>query len=283
LPKSKCYNWISREDLKLASLSVLKEFKKVAVITGAGVSAESGIPTFRGKDGLWNKYDPTELATPSAFEENPLRVWKWYLWRMRLIALSKPNPAHHAIAKLENIFPEFLLITQNVDGLHKLAGSRKLIEIHGNIFEGKCRFCFRKFPEDEFSLLFPLSKREFLKTLTEEEFKGRILEGLREKDLPRCPNCGELVGPGVVWFGESLEKEDIERSVDFCESSDCVIVAGTSGVVQPVASFPLFAKRKGAFIIEVNPEETPISPYADLTVRKPASKAFSEILEVLKC
>ena len=144
-------------------IQLLGRSQFVSVLTGAGVSAESGIPTFRGKDGLWNRYDPTELATFEAFEEDPLMVWKWYLWRMRLIAKANPNHAHTALAEMKSLFPEFLLITQNVDGLHRRAGSKRFVELHGNIFEGKCRYCGKRYSEEEFSRLFSLSDREFLK------------------------------------------------------------------------------------------------------------------------
>lgn len=260
----------------------LREVETVGVLSGAGLSAESGIPTFRGKDGLWNRFNPSELATFEAFSENPKLVWKWYLWRMHLIAKAKPNPGHYAIKEMEKLFPQFLHITQNVDGLHREAGGKKFVELHGHIFDGKCRFCGALYPEREFSSIYPLASKEFLRKITEEELKGKVFERVEKGELPVCPKCGKIVGPGVVWFGESLPEEALERAFSFAERSDVFIVVGTSGVVQPAASIPLIAKRGGAYLVEVNPEETPISPYCDLALRKPASSGLRELLEALK-
>jgi len=254
----------------------------VGVLTGAGISAESGIPTFRGKDGLWNRFDPTELATPEAFLRDPKLVWKWYLWRMHLIAKAEPNPGHRALAEMEKIFPQFLLITQNVDGLHRRAGSKRVVELHGNIFEGKCRFCGRRYGEEEFSALWPLADRNFLASITEEELKGRVFEEVERGNLPGCVNCGEIVGPGVVWFGESLPQDALELAFDFAGSSDVFFSVGTSALVQPAASIPLHAKRAGAVLVEVNPEETPLSPYCDFVFRGPAGKVLPQIVSSLE-
>jgi len=265
---------------RLAEL--LKQKPKTAVLTGAGISAESGIPTFRGKDGLWNKFEPTQLATPEAFRENPELVWKWYIWRMALIARAKPNAGHLAVAKLEKLLPNFLLITQNVDGLHRIAGSKRLVELHGNIFEGKCRFCGARYGEDEFKSLWPLADRGFLASLTEEEVKEKLFKEIERGNLPKCRLCGELVGPGVVWFGEELPQEALSRAVSFSESSELFFSVGTSAVVQPAASLPLLAKRNGAVLVEVNPEETPLSPYCDFVFRSSASFALPQIVSSLE-
>ena len=262
-------------------LELLRRADRVAVLTGAGISAESGIPTFRGKDGLWNRYRPEELATPEAFEEDPLKVWQWYLWRMRLIAKAEPNPGHVAVAHFEKLFPSFLLITQNVDGLHKRAGSENVVELHGNIFEGKCRACGKVYSIEEFESLFPLASASFLASLSEEEFRKRVLEELTEKDLPECLYCGSVVGPGVVWFGESLPEEALERAWRFSESCDVFFSVGTSALVQPAASLPMVAKRGGATLVEVNPERTPISPYCDFVFRDSASVVLPRISEAL--
>ena len=260
----------------------LRKAETVGVLSGAGLSAESGIPTFRGKDGLWNRFNPTELATFEAFSENPKLVWKWYLWRMHLIAKAKPNPGHYAITELERLFPQFLHITQNVDGLHREAGGKSFVELHGHIFDGKCRFCGTLYPEEEFSSIYPLASKEFLREITEEELKREVFERVDREELPICPKCGEVVGAGVVWFGESLPEAALERAFSFAEKSEILIVVGTSGVVQPAASIPLIAKRRGTYLIEINPEETPLTPYCDLVLRETASSGLQELLEALK-
>ena len=259
---------------------VLAEAESVAVLTGAGVSAESGIPTFRGKDGLWNKYDPIELAVPEAFEREPAKVWKWYLWRMKLVSDAQPNPGHLAIAEMENLFPSFLLITQNVDNLHRRAGSRKLVELHGNILEGRCRSCGKRYRGHELSLAFPAVNR--IKDLEMEEFKRKVVESLTEEDLPECWVCGAPVGPGVVWFGESLPEDALSEAFRACENCDVFFTVGTSAVVQPASSLPLLAKRNGAVLVEVNPEETPVSGYCDFTFRESSSEVLPRLLRALK-
>ncbi len=260
----------------------LQKVKKVGVLSGAGLSAESGIPTFRGKDGLWNRFSPAELATFEAFSRNPKLVWKWYLWRMHLIAKTRPNPGHLTITEMERLFPHFLHITQNVDGLHREAGGKKFVELHGYIFDGKCRFCGRHYPAETFQEIYPLVSKRFLENISEEELKEKIFKRVDEGELPICLNCREIVGPGVVWFGENLPEEALEKAFSFSENCDVFIVVGTSGVVQPAASIPLIAKRKGALLIEVNPDETPISPYCDLTLRESASSGLLKVLEALK-
>jgi NAD-dependent deacetylase len=263
---------------------ILKERgKRVFALTGAGLSAESGIPTFRGgKDGLWNKFNPTELATFEAFEENPLRVWKWYLWRMFLIAKAEPNAAHFSLVKLERILPDFWHITQNVDGLHRLAGQKKFIELHGNIWEGHCRYCGQRYNEHEFAILFPYADREFLRTLSEEEFKEKILEGLTEEKLPRCSVCGGIVGPGVVWFGEPLPEHALERAFEIAKTSEVCFSVGTSAVVYPAAYLPEVCKRKGGVLVEINPEETPLTPLADFSLRGSAAEVLPQIVSALE-
>jgi NAD-dependent deacetylase len=225
----------------------LKATKKLLVCTGAGVSKESGIPTFRGDDGLWRQYRAEELATPQAFARNPKLVWEWYRWRQDIIKKAKPNGAHHAIVQLEKLIPDFLLVTQNVDNLHFQAGSRKLIELHGNIFRAKCSRCDKKYSE-------PLAG-----------------------ELPEC-QCGDLIRPDVVWFGESLDVLDLDRAFGFAESCETVLVVGTSGIVQPAASIPYIAKENGAFVVEINPVATPITEIADLTIFEPSGEAMPVIL-----
>ncbi|WP_456395735.1 SIR2 family NAD-dependent protein deacylase [Desulfurobacterium sp.] len=257
---------------------LIKSAGKIVFFTGAGISAESGIPTFRGKDGLWNRYSPSELATFDAFLSDPLKVWKWYLYRMWLIANAVPNPGHVAIAEFENFLENrVVVITQNVDSLHREAGSKNLLELHGNIFEGKCRFCGAVFAEKEFASIFSYADKIFLKSLSYVDFKERILEGFNEIDLPVCPVCGEIVGPGVVWFGESLPEDVLEKAFFESESCELFFSIGTSALVQPAASLPLVAKRAGAVLVEINPEETPISNRCDFVFRESATDILPAI------
>ncbi len=221
------------------------------VLTGAGVSAESGIPTFRGVEGLWKKYRAEELATPEAFARNPELVWEWYEYRRNIIGKAGPNAAHRAIVHFEKVFTGFLLVTQNVDGLHFKAGNRKIVELHGNIFRNKC-------------------SRD-----------GRIVEISGKSDLlPRC-ECGAYLRPDVVWFGESLPSDAIEKAFDFAKKCEAMIVVGTSGVVHPAASLPSLAKTHGAWILEINIEPTPISHVADESIFGKAGEILSRIVKML--
>lgn len=229
----------------------LSKANTVVVLTGAGVSAESGIPTFRGKDGLWNNYRAEELATPQAFSRDPRLIWEWYNWRRELIASKSPNPAHYAIVKLEKRYNDFLLITQNVDGMHRLAGSRELLELHGNIWKTRCTKCHEVSDNREIPI----------------------------EILPKCRSCGGLLRPHIVWFGESLDPADMERSYEILERCDVLIVVGTSAVVQPAASFAGIAKRKlGSYLIEVNIEETPNSFMFNEVLLGKASEILTQIV-----
>jgi len=228
--------------------------KKIVVLTGAGISAESGVPTFRGEDGLWRRYRAEELATPAAFEADPKLVWEWYDWRRGIIGKAEPNPGHRAIAEMEGIFSHFTLITQNVDGLHRRAGSTKVIEIHGNLWDLRC------------------------------VAEGTVREDTRvplPEIPPRCA-CGALLRPHVVWFGESLDQGDLSRAYRLIEECDFLLVVGTSAVVQPVASFPLMAKRGGAFVLEVNMDPTPLSSLADASIQGKAGEILPPLLERIK-
>jgi NAD-dependent deacetylase len=225
------------ENRSIAVADALAAAGRVAVLTGAGVSAESGVPTFRGQDGLWRQYRAETLATPEAFEQDPKLVWEWYDWRRGLIAPVEPNPGHRVLAAWQDLFPELSLITQNVDGLHGKSGSRDVVELHGNIWKLRC---------------------------TRE---GTVSE-VRETPLPRlppvCPSCGALLRPHVVWFGESLDPAVLERAFRLSESCRIMLVVGTSSVVQPAASLPFAAARSGAQVVEINPEPTPLTPHADV-------------------
>jgi len=213
----------------------LVDASSVAVLTGAGISADSGIPTFRGKEGLWRSFRPEDLATPEAFRRDPRLVWEWYNWRREIIATKDPNAAHYALVEMEKRAASFHLITQNVDGLHAKAGSKNLIEIHGNIWKVRCTIC------------------------------GAVSENydVPIEILPWCFNCNGLLRPHIVWFGEPLDPEDIRRCMEILSRCEIMLVIGTSGVVQPAASFVAMAKRGGAYVVEVNLEETPNSYLVD--------------------
>jgi len=228
---------------------------RVAVLTGAGISAESGVPTFReAQTGLWARYDPQELATPEAFRRDPKLVWEWYAWRRSLVANARPNAGHYALAELEGLFPAFSLITQNVDGLHQQAGSRAVIELHGNIRRTKC------FEED------------------------RVVDGWEASDEipPRCPRCGGRLRPDVVWFGENLPQNALEAALQAAQSCEVFFSIGTSAVVQPAASLAALAQRRGARLVEINPERTPLSHAADDVLTGPAGVVLTELVRALK-
>jgi NAD-dependent deacetylase len=220
----------------------------VAVLTGAGVSAESGVPTFRGEGGLWRSYRAEDLATPQAFRRDPVLVWEWYDWRRGLIGACQPNAAHDTLAEMERALPDLTLITQNVDGLHRLAGSRNVLELHGNIWRMRCTRNCRPNWEDR---RVPLAEIP-----------------------PRCPDCGALARPDVVWFGESLPRRELEAAFDAAERCQMMLVVGTSAVVQPAASLPMVALDRGAYVVEVNPQATPLSELVHEAIRAPAAEAL---------
>ncbi|MCB2191635.1 MAG: NAD-dependent deacylase [Deltaproteobacteria bacterium] len=229
----------------------LAQADKVAVLTGAGISAESGVPTFRGADGLWEKYRPEDLATPQAFARDPELVWRWYHWRRGLIAECFPNPAHQALVNMEKRVASFTLITQNVDGLHRLAGSRNILEVHGNLWMVRCTAC------------------------------GTLYEQ-RELDLPprpACRECGGFLRPHVVWFGESLDSRILEAAWQAAAQCQVMLVVGTSAVVQPAAGLASVAKQAGAFVIEVNLEPTPNSREVDVSLMGKAGEIMPQLAQ----
>jgi NAD-dependent deacetylase len=237
----------------LARLNLTRD-SYVAVLTGAGISAESGVPTFRGKDGLWRNFNAHDLARPEAFAKDPKLVWEWYDWRRGIIAGKDPNPAHHAVTDIEHLFERFLLITQNVDGLHRRAGTKKLVELHGYIFGVRC--------------------------LAE----GKVTENLEvplESIPPHC-ECGSMLRPDIVWFGEALPEVALTAALDASRECDLMLVAGTSAVVQPAASMPLLAKQAGAFVVEINPDLTPISQYVDLMLQGRAGEVMPQVAAALR-
>jgi NAD-dependent deacetylase len=230
----------------------LQKAKKIVFVTGAGISQESGIPTFRGNDGLWRRYDPMKLATIDAFYQDPKLVWEWYEDRRKNILASKPNAGHVAIADLAKL-KEVWVLTQNIDGLHQRAGSGNVLELHGSIITIKCTVC---------------------------NFKDKITKSISE--IPPLCKCGNILRPDVVWFGEQLPQDVWAEAMMQASLCDVMVVAGTSLSVSPANMLPAYAKQNGALLIEVNPEETTMSDGMDLSVRSTSAKALPELLSVIK-
>ena len=235
-------------------LNVLKSARSVAVLTGAGISAESGVPTFRGKEGLWKKFRAEELATVEAFMKNPDLVWEWYMFRRKIINSVSPNPGHYALAEMEKLFDDFTLISQNVDGLHKKSGSENILELHGNILKNKCFDCGKSYEND-----------------IDPESGGH----------PNCA-CGGRIRPDVVWFGEMLPADAINGAFDAASRAELFLSVGTSAVVHPAASMPIMAKRGGAYLVEVNLEPTPLTEIADCSFQGKSGEILPQIVEKLK-
>ena len=231
----------------------LAESERVAALTGAGISAESGVPTFRGKDGLWQGFRATDLATPQAFARDPRLVWNFYNWRRELLAPLQPNPAHKALTHLEEKIPQFSLITQNIDDLHHRAGSKNLVELHGNIWMVRCTQCHLVSRNEEVPL----------------------------PELPACKECDELLRPHVVWFGEQLDPTILDKAVAAIRSCDTMLVIGTSALVQPAASLAIVAKEQGARVVEINLEPTPYSHKLDLVLGGKAGEILPRLVEGL--
>jgi NAD-dependent SIR2 family protein deacetylase len=255
---------------------------RVLVITGAGVSAESGIPTFRGKDGYWRNLDPAKLATPEAFAKNPGLVWEWYRERRQRIRNAQPNAAHEAIAKLAEHTDEFLLVTQNVDDLHMRGGlpKEKMVQIHGDIFVTRCSRC-------DFSYAGRGGSPEPPGARAVQSESGRLRSiaptSENDVDLPRCPECTALMRPGVVWFGEQLPCDELRQVENYLERGPCdfVIVAGTTATFGYIIDWALRAIASDGELVEVNPEETPLSRFATQRVREPAAIALLRIVDQL--
>lgn len=232
----------------------LRSARRVTVMTGAGVSAASGVPTFRGADGLWRSFRATELATPEAFARDPTLVWEWYQWRRGLIAACSPNPAHDVLARWSQR-PDWRIVTQNVDDLHRRAGTRDLVRLHGSIWELACwKDCGQPAWRDE---RVPIPQPELV-----------------------CPSCGGRARPAVVWFGEELDRRDV-AAASAAARCDVFVAAGTSAVVYPAAGFAAAARAAGALVVEINPEETEASTTAGLVIRAPAEEALPEIDSLL--
>lgn len=209
---------------------IIHQSHHLIALTGAGISKESNVPTFRGADGLWKTYNAMDLATPQAFRSDPRLVWEWYSWRQGLISACDPNPAHHVLARWESQGILKRIITQNVDGLHRRAGSKGVLEVHGDLWALKCTEC---------------------------SHKGRLSQPA--EGIPSCPKCGSNLRPDVVWFGEQLNPQIMSDVYEELEQADACLIIGTSALVQPAASFPLVVAQRGGSLIEVNINQTPLS------------------------
>jgi len=230
----------------------IKDIQKIVFVTGAGISQESGIPTFRGKDGLWRNYNAMELATIDAFYKNPKLVWEWYNERRGNIFAAQPNLGHKAITELKK-YAEVVILTQNIDGLHQKAGSTKVLELHGSIVKIKCSVC---------------------------NFKDEIITEFSE--IPPLCKCGNILRPDVVWFGESLPQDVWQKAIIFSSQCDLMIIAGTSLVVSPANTLPIYAKQNNAILIEINPEKTEMSSEMDLVIRNTSASALPEFVSLFK-
>lgn len=233
-------------------IEIIRTAHRAAVLTGAGISAESGVSTFReAQTGLWERYRPEELATPAAFRRDPRLVWEWYAWRREITTHAKPNPGHLALVEMERRIPQFTIITQNVDGLHRRAGSHNVLELHGNIQRIKCN--------DEGC------------TVERWEDTGHT--------PPLCPNCGGQLRPDVVWFGESLPLEELQTAWDAAETAELFFSIGTSTLVEPAASLPFVAHQHGAVIVEVNPHDTPLTRLAAYSLKGPSGLILPALIQ----
>jgi NAD-dependent protein deacetylase/lipoamidase len=252
------------EDVERAR-AIIADASRVVSLTGAGISAESGVPTFRGERGLWKSYRPEELATPEAFRRDPVTLWEWYVWRRGLIAACEPNAGHLALARLALRQPDESIITQNVDGLHSRAAAAAAdggdpapaipIEVHGAIDRDKCSGCSRRSPG-----------------VTEVDLTSR-------ETLPHCEQCGAMLRPDVVWFGEALEPDVISRAFAVAGGADVCVVVGTSALVHPAASVPMATLENGGLLIEINMESTPLSHHSAVTLRGAAGDVLPQVLD----
>lgn len=227
----------------------LREQTRVVALTGAGVSAASGVPTFRGDGGLWRAYRAIDLATPSAFARDPKLVWEFYEWRRGLVAGCQPNRAHFALAEMQDALPNFTLITQNVDGLHQAAGGRSLLSLHGELYGIKCARC----SYHTYDRTHPLPQLP-----------------------PPCPRCGAHLRPNVVWFGEALNQQTLAAAWQAAEEAEVFLVVGTSALVNPAAQLPIIAQRNGAYLIEFNLEQTPLTAQVDQAIIGSAAETLPE-------
>ncbi|HEX8455376.1 MAG TPA: NAD-dependent deacylase [Longimicrobium sp.] len=246
-------------DVMAAAADALARARRVVVSTGAGMSKESGIPTFRdAMEGLWAEFDPQELATEQGFRANPRRVWSWYAWRRRRVAEAAPHSGHLAVTELQRLLPSVTVVTQNVDGLHAVAGCEDVVELHGNIRRLRCLDAGHPVSGD----------------IAGEE------DG--ECDPPPCPACGSPLRPDVVWFGEMLPKHAVERAWDDARRCDALLLVGTSGTVWPAADLPHIARSNGAFVIEVNPEPSELTGIANVFLQGTAGTILPRLVDEVR-
>jgi NAD-dependent deacetylase len=232
----------------------LRKSIRIVALTGAGVSQESGLRTFRdAQTGLWAQYKPEELASPEAFRRDPKLIWDWYAWRREAVKGVRPNAGHYALVAIEKRVAQFTLITQNVDNLHRLAGSRNVLELHGNIQRVRCADCYT-----------------FTETWDDDT-----------ESVPRCDVCGGLLRPDVVWFGEALPRDQLESAVEAARACDVFFSIGTSGVVQPAASLAFAAHNRGATVVEVNAEPTPLTPKADYFLQGRSGEILPQLVRAV--
>ena len=255
----------------------LSRARRVAVLTGAGISAESGVPTFRDAGGLWQRFKPEELANVEAFLANPELVQGWYQHRRSLVAETEPNPGHEALARMQDMFDSFTLITQNVDNLHERAGSRDIIELHGNIMRSYCLECGQ---DDESQGLRGHGDKSGGNNGDGD--KGDGDGGHGDKALRRCASCGGLIRPDVVWFGEMLPEGAFERADLAARTSDVFFSVGTSAAVYPAAALPLTAAENGAYTVEVNIVESNIASYMDEVIEGPSGEVLPLLVESIE-
>jgi NAD-dependent deacetylase len=235
-------------------LSLLLRTSKLSALTGAGVSQESGLRTFRdAQTGLWAQYKPEDLASPEAFARDPKLVWDWYAWRREAVKAVRPNAGHYALVEIEKRIPQFTLITQNVDGLHRFAGSKNVLELHGNIQRVRCSEC-----------------QTFADTWGDDT-----------ESVPRCRTCGGLLRPDVVWFGEALPRDQLEAAVEAARTCEVFFSIGTSGIVQPAASLAHAARNRGAALVEINLEPTPLTPKADFVFHGKSGEILPELVKAV--
>jgi len=230
----------------------LKETKSIVFFTGAGISAESGIPTFRGDKGLWKKFKPQELANVDAFMRNPDMVWEWYQYRKNIISKTEPNAGHKTIVEFENFY-DVSVVTQNVDNLHRRAGSKNILELHGNIERNFCIKCKEHYHDNGFG-----------------------------NSVPKCMKCGGMVRPDVVWFGENLPQDIFDQAVQKAKECDICFIIGTSAVVFPASNIPIVAKQNGAYLVEINIEQTDITSSVDCSINGKSGKVLPDMIKQLK-